>query len=145
MRIYEVVDGAEPLQEAGDFKSSVPQAGFAMLPKLSNDVMKCEIGRILKLQESSVVPIRFEVTRQVRCFSSLLHLPLKYSMYFFLCLHVCLCFRRTPAMSSSQTCTQTPGTPTQFTPPRSGWAVLRRSPHSSRSLDSKPRNPKRRW
>jgi len=64
IRMYEVVDGADPFQDSGEYKSSVPQAGFAMLPKLSNDVMKCEIGKVLKLQESSVVPIRFEVTRQ---------------------------------------------------------------------------------
>jgi len=41
--MFEVVDGAEPLQEVGEFRSSVSQAGFAFLPKLSNDVMKCEV------------------------------------------------------------------------------------------------------
>jgi len=64
VRIYEIVDGAEPLQDSGEFRSSVSQAGFAFLPKLSCDFMKCEIARLLKLQDNSVVPIRFEVTRQ---------------------------------------------------------------------------------
>lgn len=65
IRIFEHVPGdAKPLQESGEFRSSTAQAGFAMLPKRSCDVMKCEISRILKLQGTSVVPIRFEITRQ---------------------------------------------------------------------------------
>jgi len=64
IRMYEIVDGAEPLQDSGEFRSSVSQAGFAFLPKLSCDVMKCEIAKLLKLQDNTVVPIRFEVTRQ---------------------------------------------------------------------------------
>jgi len=65
IRIFEHVAGdAKPLQESGEFRSSTSQAGFAMMPKRSCDVMKCEIARFLKLQGTSVVPIRFEVTRQ---------------------------------------------------------------------------------
>ncbi len=65
IRVFELTDDNQPFQECGEFRSSVAQAGFAMLPKLSNDVMKCEVARILKLQGTSVVPIRFSITRQV--------------------------------------------------------------------------------
>eukprot|EP00160_Parvularia_atlantis_P015375 Unigene4343_Nuclearia_a/m.13259 Unigene4343_Nuclearia_a/g.13259 ORF Unigene4343_Nuclearia_a/g.13259 Unigene4343_Nuclearia_a/m.13259 type:complete len:269 (-) Unigene4343_Nuclearia_a:69-875(-) len=65
VRIFEHVAGdAKPLQESGEYRSSTSQSAFAMLPKRSCDVMKCEIARFLKLQGTSVVPIRFEVTRQ---------------------------------------------------------------------------------
>jgi len=65
IRIFEYIEGdAKPFQESGEFRSPNSQAGFAMLPKSFNDVMKCEIARFLKLQGNSVVPIRFEVTRQ---------------------------------------------------------------------------------
>ena len=64
IRIFELNDSAKPLEAAGEFRSSQAQAGFAMLPKSSCDVMRCEVARFLKLQGNSVVPIRFEVTRQ---------------------------------------------------------------------------------
>jgi len=66
IRIFEhTADGAKPLLESGEFRSSTAQAGFAMLPKRSCDPMKCEVAKFLKLQGTSVVPIKFEVTRQV--------------------------------------------------------------------------------
>ncbi len=44
IRLFEHVQGdAKPLQESGEFRSTAPQAGFAMLPKRSCDVMKCEV------------------------------------------------------------------------------------------------------
>eukprot|EP01133_Synstelium_polycarpum_P004237 gene4237-4943_t len=54
-----------PVTLLSEMKHNVPASGMAMLPKLSCDVMKCEVAKILKLAPNGqLIPIRFEVQRQ---------------------------------------------------------------------------------
>jgi len=70
IRYYEVVENEDPyIFYLSEFKSKDPQAGVAVLPKKSCDVMKCEVTRMLKLTPSgNVVPIKFEVPRKENVF-----------------------------------------------------------------------------
>lgn len=64
IRYYEIVDEDPFCHFLTEFKSSTPQRGMAMVPKVSVDVASCEIVRLLKLTGSAVEPISFQVPRK---------------------------------------------------------------------------------
>jgi len=65
IRYYEVVDDAEFLYSIGEYKSTSPQRGMGMVPKVCvNAVPDCEVTRLLKLENNSVTPISFSVPRK---------------------------------------------------------------------------------
>jgi coronin-1B/1C/6 len=69
IRFYEVVDDSEVLYSIGEYKSTSPQRGMGMVPKLQmNVVPDCEVTRLLKLENTSVTPISFTVPRKSELF-----------------------------------------------------------------------------
>jgi len=64
IRYYEIVDEEPYCHFLTEFKSSTPQRGMAMVPKVSVDVASCEIVRLLKLTGSAVEPVSFQVPRK---------------------------------------------------------------------------------
>jgi coronin-1B/1C/6 len=69
IRYYEVVDDNELLYSVGEYKSTSPQRGMGMVPKLIlNVVPDCEVTRLLKLENNSVTPISFTVPRKSELF-----------------------------------------------------------------------------
>lgn len=69
IRYYEVVDDDTMLHSIGEYKSTAPQRGMGMVPKVvMNVVPDCEVTRLLKLENSSVTPISFTVPRKSELF-----------------------------------------------------------------------------
>jgi len=64
IRYYEIVDEPPYIHFLSEYKSSTPQRGMAMMPKLSVDVASCEIVRLIKLAGSMAEPISFQVPRK---------------------------------------------------------------------------------
>lgn len=64
IRTFEVVDDATILYELSPVVDKVPHRGICLTPKLCCDVMSAEIGRVLKVTNSSIVPIGFSVPRK---------------------------------------------------------------------------------
>jgi len=69
IRYYEVIDDAEMLYSIGEYKSTSPQRGMGMVPKVCvNVVPDCEVTRLLKLENTTVTPISFTVPRKSELF-----------------------------------------------------------------------------
>eukprot|EP01096_Ripella_sp_DP13-Kostka_P010029 TRINITY_DN38_c0_g1_i1.p1 TRINITY_DN38_c0_g1~~TRINITY_DN38_c0_g1_i1.p1 ORF type:complete len:450 (-),score=217.46 TRINITY_DN38_c0_g1_i1:73-1422(-) len=68
IRYYEVVDDAPYLHYVADYKSAVPQLGLCLRPKTAVDVSICEVASILKVADSYVEPISFQVPRKSELF-----------------------------------------------------------------------------
>lgn len=69
IRYYEVIDDAEMTYSIGEYKSTSPQRGMCMVPKVCmNVVPECEVTRLLKLENSSVTPVSFTVPRKSELF-----------------------------------------------------------------------------
>jgi len=64
IRYYEMVDEAPYFHFLSEYKSSSPQIGMGILPKLSCNVGECEIQVMLKATPSAVEPISFKVPRK---------------------------------------------------------------------------------
>jgi len=64
IRYYEMVDEAPYFHFLAEYKSSSPQIGMGILPKLSCNVGECEIQVMLKATPSAVEPISFKVPRK---------------------------------------------------------------------------------
>jgi len=66
---YFEADPSEPYMHfISDFRTTVPQKGFAFFPKRCVDVSKHEIMRGLKLESTAVQPISFRVPRKSEAF-----------------------------------------------------------------------------
>lgn len=65
IRYYEYT---EKMYHLSEFKTSSPQRGMAMMPKLALDTQICETVRFLKLENTSVTPIMFQVPRKSEMF-----------------------------------------------------------------------------
>jgi coronin-1B/1C/6 len=70
IRYYELVENEPYIHHISDFKSTDPQRGMCMLPKLSMDTSQCEVVRLLKLENKIVTPISFQVPRRSDLFQS---------------------------------------------------------------------------
>jgi len=64
IRYYEMVDEAPYFHFLAQYKSSSPQIGMGVLPKLACNVGECEIQVMLKATPSTVEPISFKVPRK---------------------------------------------------------------------------------
>jgi coronin-1B/1C/6 len=64
IRYYELTDSEPYIYHISDFKSTDPQRGMCMVPKLALDVHQCEVVRLLKLENKIVTPISFQVPRR---------------------------------------------------------------------------------
>jgi len=64
IRYYELVDNEPYIYHISDFKSTDPQRGMCMMPKLAMDTTQCEVVRLLKLENKIVTPISFQVPRR---------------------------------------------------------------------------------
>lgn len=64
IRYFEMVDEAPHFHFLAEYKSSSPQIGMAVLPKLACNVGECEIQVLLKAGPSSIEPISFKVPRK---------------------------------------------------------------------------------
>lgn len=64
VRYYEIVDEAPYIHFLSEYKSSVPQRGFTMMPKRCMNVSECEIVRLLKVGTKTLEPISFQVPRK---------------------------------------------------------------------------------
>jgi len=70
IRYYEIVND-EPWQFfIGEYRSTTPCRGMAMLPKRICDVMKCEVARMLKLGTANVEPLPFIIPRKSDLFQA---------------------------------------------------------------------------
>lgn len=65
IRFYEYT---EKMYFLNEFKTSSPQRGMTMMPKLALDTQICETTRFLKLENHSVTPIMFQVPRKSEIF-----------------------------------------------------------------------------
>jgi coronin-1B/1C/6 len=70
IRYYELVDNEPYIYHISDFKSTDPQRGMCMLPKLAMDTTQCEVVRLLKLENKIVTPISFQVPRRSDLFQA---------------------------------------------------------------------------
>lgn len=68
IRYYEIVDEAPHIYYISDYKSAVPQLGVAIRPKTSVDVAQCEVVSLLKVADSYIDPISFQVPRKSELF-----------------------------------------------------------------------------
>jgi len=64
IRYYEMVEESPFIHFLSEYKSNVPARGMCMAPKLTYDLGKCEIARLLKLTGTSIEPISFCVPRK---------------------------------------------------------------------------------
>lgn len=64
IRYYEMVTESPYIHFLSEYKSNVPARGMAMAPKLTYDLEKCEIARLLKLTGTGIEPISFCVPRK---------------------------------------------------------------------------------
>lgn len=64
IRYFELVDNEPYIYHISDFKSTDPQRGMCMVPKLGMDTSSCEVVRLLKLENKIVTPISFCVPRR---------------------------------------------------------------------------------
>jgi len=75
IRFYEIVND-EPWQfYLGEYRSTTPCRGMAMLPKRICDVMKCEVTRMLKLGTNNVEPLPMIIPRKSDLFQADLFPP----------------------------------------------------------------------
>jgi coronin-1B/1C/6 len=68
VRYFEVTAQDPYLHYISDYRSTVAQKGFELLPKRCVDVMSHEIAKGLKLETTSVQPISFKVPRKSEAF-----------------------------------------------------------------------------
>jgi coronin-1B/1C/6 len=64
IRYYEVVDEDPYIFFLSEYKSSTPQRGMGVLPKIAVDVSKCEVARLYKVAANTIEPISFCVPRK---------------------------------------------------------------------------------
>lgn len=64
IRYFEMVDEAPYFHFLAEYKSSSPQIGMGVLPKLAVNVGECEIQVMLKATPSAIEPISFKVPRK---------------------------------------------------------------------------------
>jgi len=70
IRYYELADNEPYIYHISDYKSTDPQRGMCMVPKLGMDTHQCEVVRLLKLENKIVTPISFQVPRRSDLFQS---------------------------------------------------------------------------
>jgi len=68
VRYYEIVDEPPYVHFISAFQSSTPQLGMAIRPKTACDVSQCEIASLLKVGDSYIEPISFQVPRKSELF-----------------------------------------------------------------------------
>jgi coronin-1B/1C/6 len=64
IRYYEIVPEAPHYFQISEFRSSTSAKGCAILPKAGNNIMGCEVTRLLKLTSNSVEPLSFVLPRK---------------------------------------------------------------------------------
>lgn len=70
IRYYEVVDEDPYVHSISEFKTTNPQRGMCMLPKVAMDTSMCEVSRLYKLTNNQVIPIMFQVPRKSELFQA---------------------------------------------------------------------------
>jgi len=64
IRYFEVTKDEKPFFALSEFRDNLSQKGACFLPKRGLDVKSCEIAKALRVLESSIVPISFQVPRK---------------------------------------------------------------------------------
>jgi len=64
VRYYELTDDGTKIYFLSQYNSNVPARGACLFPKVGVDVSKCEIVRLLKLTNTAMEPISFQVPRK---------------------------------------------------------------------------------
>jgi len=70
IRFYELVNEDPYIHLLSEYRSTDPQMGMAMLPKIAVDTTANEIVRLFKLTASQITPISFTVPRKSELFQS---------------------------------------------------------------------------
>lgn len=64
IRVYEVTDKAPYIHELTPVVDKTPHRGVCMIPKRACNVMACEVDRILRATNNSIIPVGFQVPRK---------------------------------------------------------------------------------
>lgn len=64
IRIYEITDSAPFLYELTPIVDKQPHRGVCMIPKRACNVMSCEVDRILRATNNSIIPVGFQVPKK---------------------------------------------------------------------------------
>lgn len=64
IRVYDITDKAPYFHELTPVVDKTPHKGVCMIPKRACNVMACEVDRILRATNNSIIPVGFQVPRK---------------------------------------------------------------------------------